>query len=78
MDSMEIGTFISFSNSFCSLRNIYFKFCFENPFEEEVILLKMSTGSFSPYYMEQTMGSSHLEVFLAVKKGHPHLNKPAA
>ena len=37
---MEIGTFISFSNSFCSLRNIYFKFCFENPYEEEVILLR--------------------------------------
>ena len=82
MDSMEIGQFIAFSNSFFFFATKYvvqillWKTC-----EEEVILLKTSAGTFSHYYMVQTMGGSHSKVSLNPlmydgNKRLLYLNKP--
>ena len=83
MDSMEIGQFITFSNSFFFTTKYVVQILLWKTYEEEVILLKMSTGTFSQYYMVQTIGGSHLKVFLnplmyGSNKRSLYLNKPTS
>ena len=77
MDSMEIRQFITFSTKYV-VQILLWK-----TYEEEVILLKMSTGTFSQYYMVQTIGGSHSKVFLnplmyGSTKRSLYLNKPTS
>ena len=83
MDSMEIGQFITFSNSFFFTTKYVVQILLWKTYEEEVILLKTSTGTFSQYYMVQTMGGSHSKVFLnplmhGGNKRSLYLNKPTS
>ena len=83
MDSMEIGQFITFSNSFFFTTKYVVQILLWKTYEEEVILLKTSTGTFSQYYMMQTMGGSHAKVFLnplmhGCNKRSLYLKKPTS
>ena len=83
MDSMEIGQFIIFSNSFFSTTKYVVQILLRKTYEEEVILPKTSTGIFSQYCIVQTMGGSHSKVFLnpLMRGGNNrilYLNKPTS
>ena len=83
MDSMEIGQFITFSNSVFFTTKYVVQILLWKTYEEEVILLKTSTGTFSQYYMVQKMGGRHSKVFLnplmhGGNKRLLYLNKPTS
>ena len=83
MDSMEIGQFITFSNSFFFTKKHVVQILLWKTYEEKVVLLKTSTDTFSQYYMVQTVGGSHSKMFLnpLIHGGNKRLldlNKPTS